>query len=577
MRWITSYFKPEVMKQGFRSVGWIGIGYFLVLLFVLPLQVIMYVTNDEWHQFTTSSPAFATIFDINSQFQFLTIIIVPVITGIFAFRYLQLKSSADFIHSLPLKRGKLFDQHYLIGYLMMIIPLTFIAVIMYVLSMTMDVGTIYQMKDIGPWFGQMVLVVTLLYVFTVLIGQISGISAVQGGLSYIFLLFPYGITILIFFNLEMLLHGYYPGYRWEENIIQWSPLLQNVEQQPGEYTSARIWSYLIASIVIYLLARWLYTKRPVEAATQAIAFSQLKPVFKFGITFCFMLVGGMYFGYVQGQHFGWTIFGYLFGSLLGYVLSEMLIQKTWRVFHQWRGFLVYIGVSMLIVLSLVFDWYGYETRIPNANQVDSVLFYDQSSRHHQSRYTQEELPAIKNQEVKEMIVQLHEYILENDISSKSYARTSYEDSIDITGAFSPTDITFVYNLDNGRKIKRQYFIPDRGAVEEYLQPIMNSEAFKKLNRPSLFDDQTNYTTAGISANDTARSTSTSNQQVIQKLITALQKDYLAADYQTLINAQQSKYHINFSYKADHLYSMRVPASYTNTIDVLEEEQLITQE
>ncbi|GAE95103.1 hypothetical protein JCM21714_4312 [Gracilibacillus boraciitolerans JCM 21714] len=53
----------------------------------------------------------------------------------------------------------------------------------------------------------------------------------------------------------------------------------------------------------------------------------IKPIFKFGgVTFCFMLLGGTYFGLVQGQYVAWISFGYLFGAILGYLLTEMLLQ-----------------------------------------------------------------------------------------------------------------------------------------------------------------------------------------------------------------------------------------------------------
>jgi DNA-binding NarL/FixJ family response regulator len=46
------------------------------------------------------------------------------------------------------------------------------------------------------------------------------------------------------------------------------------------------------------LALFFYKKRKLEAASEPIAFLRLRDIFKYGATFCTMMVGGMYFSEV---------------------------------------------------------------------------------------------------------------------------------------------------------------------------------------------------------------------------------------------------------------------------------------
>ena len=54
--------------------------------------------------------------------------------------------------------------------------------------------------------------------------MMTGISAVQGVLTYIFLLFPAGITFLLLMNLNELLFGFPGRYYLNSNIEKLSPL-----------------------------------------------------------------------------------------------------------------------------------------------------------------------------------------------------------------------------------------------------------------------------------------------------------------------------------------------------------------
>ncbi|SHM90049.1 hypothetical protein [Gracilibacillus kekensis] len=561
----TSYFKKEIWKQSFRTSGWIGIAYFIALIFVLPLQIIMELSSVDQETITYYQENVHHLLYFNGEIQGLLMITAPVLASIFTFRYMQVKGSADFMHSLPIKRSQLFYHQFLLGYLMVIVPAIINALLLLALYGTMDVDHMYQHADIGNWLYFTIMINTLFYTFSVLIGVLTGISTVQAALSYIFLLFPAGISMLIYYNLEMLLIGFSPEYAVGNNLSNLSPFIQVFDIQFRELDIKNFSFYWIISLICIVSSIIIYRGRNVEAANQALAFTILKPVFKIGVTFCFMLLGGTYFGFVQGQFLGWISFGYLFGAFIGYLLAEMLIQKTWRIFHQWKGLLLYIGVSLLVLLSIVFDIYGFEKRIPEPENVESVFITDDSFRFntYQSGENAKDNANITDPELIKKIIGLHQTILDDEYYEKAHNRNYTEDS----------QTFFInYYLENGQKINRRYFIPSMSELSHLVEPILESDSFKRSNLAWLYDDISNF--HKISLYGFHGNHEIDNQNTMVKIIEALKKDYMNASYEEITQGYfQDLGSIEFEKKPEQFYHVPIVNDYENLKEVLEEEQL----
>ncbi|SFM02084.1 ABC-2 type transport system permease protein [Gracilibacillus orientalis] len=563
----TSYFKKELWKQAFRSSGWIGIGYFLALLFVLPLNVIMVKTRNEPRDLSYYQDYVDSLFKINGEVQSMLIIAIPILAAIFACRYMQVKGSADFIHSLPLKRSQLFYHQFLIGYLMVIIPVILTGFILYVMYGVIDVDFIYQHRDIWDWFSYTVTFVTFIYSIAFLVGTFTGISAVQGALSILILIFPVGISLLVMENLRMLVIGFSGDYSIRMSYFtKASPIFWIFELSTQKNIEIVSWYYWLLSIIFVGLSLVFYRIRHIESANQAIAFPLMKPIFKFGVTFCFMLLGGVYFGLTQEHYVGWIMFGYVCGALFGYVLAEMLLQKTWRVFDQWKGFVIYIGISMLVIVSVVFDWYGFETKVPSEDEVESV-FFDSEHFLYNTHYDAEGNKIKQNITDPELInhvIDLHDFIVANDpIGRNGYQRYT-ENS---------TNVDIVYQLSNGKRMVRQYFIPSIEETEQYLQPIMDSEEYKRSTLAWLFDENSNISSVAIDGYDYRQQVN--DQQTINKLTDAWKQDYLDASYAEMtqnIYGETKSLEVELD-SSENFYHLPLLDSYTNVLEVLKEEEL----
>ena len=88
----------------------------------------------------------------------------------------------------------------------------------------LDLSSYFQLKNIFAWAGTTIIINLLLFMAGVFVAMITGISVVQGVLTYIFLLFPVGMFLLLFLNLNQLLFGFPGDYYLNRNLEELSPL-----------------------------------------------------------------------------------------------------------------------------------------------------------------------------------------------------------------------------------------------------------------------------------------------------------------------------------------------------------------
>lgn len=455
-----SLFNKEMIKQVGRSVGWISVLYFLGLLFAVPLRIMMTFTDQNFRYFTPIE----SLFKFDFGLQIILFVSVPVLIAVFLFRFLHVKQAADLMHSMPVKREKIYHFYTITGLLYLIIPVLLIALITSGIHGLYQLDLYFQQSDIVAWTGTVILFNAVFYMAGVFIAMVTGISTVQGVLTYILLLFPAGFSLLIIYNLGMMLYGFPSDYIQARNIEKLTPIVHLSSMESQELSMTGTLVYILILSILYVLSLFIYKKRKVESASEAIAFASLKVIFKYGVAFCTMMFGGMYFDAMENQ-FGWLLFGYGFGGILGYYVAEMVLQKTWRVFGQVRG-LGFFAAAMIIFLLIIQSFAPYEKRVPELNEVKSVTLTNVIHT------TQDELIApqpLKKRENIEKVRELHTEIITNEKQN--------EQGMEM-GEFA----LFVYELTNGRKMIRQYHI-DRTKYEEYFKEIHESLEFKHATHP----------------------------------------------------------------------------------------------
>lgn len=141
------------------------------------------------------------------------------------------------------------------------------------------------------------------------------------------------------------------------------------------------------------------------------------------------------------------------------IVTQMLIARTPRVFGKlWPELLALCAVLLALTLCIKADLFGFERRIPQTDQVESVVVYQRAIYGSKARITDpEEIGAI---------VQAHRYLA--DCAAKENLGSDW---------LGKNTISITYHLKNGGTLSRQYQLrnEDRTAVRAMLE----SETFRR--------------------------------------------------------------------------------------------------
>ncbi|AHM55647.1 hypothetical protein EAL2_c03440 [Peptoclostridium acidaminophilum DSM 3953] len=464
MRLKTSLFSRAVFLNDMKRFAWAFIGYFVMLSFAMPIQLIMKAGYLE--EQGTYNP-FEDIFRFGG-FDVMLMAVVPVLAGVFLFRYMQSRRSADMYHSLPLGRDAIFNSKLAVGALLCLLPVVATGVICIALRSYIGLQEYFTFNAVLNWMYISVLFNMTLFLASVLVGMTTGISVMHWALTYIYLLLPVGLSALLVFNIKPFMHGFSEEYYLTEKVMYFSPLARMAELG-SRFTMkpVEIGAYVAASTVMAAIAGLLYRARSTESYSRAVAFDVFEPVFRYGVTFCSMLLGGFFFGQT-GNSMGWMIFGYVAGSVIGYLIVQMMLKRSLVIMdaRTLAGYAGFAAAAVLIFGGMKLDITGFEKRIPQAGEVDRVYFgygiYNYINGYEEAPfYTSED--NIKN------VIAMHRKMAGDKKYLGSWGSGTGYASIGI-----------VYELEGGKRLVRNYNVK-LDEYSEFLKPVYESVEYKRAN------------------------------------------------------------------------------------------------
>ncbi|MDD4169961.1 MAG: hypothetical protein PHD36_06875 [Desulfotomaculaceae bacterium] len=539
----TSFINMGILLNDLKRFAWIGAGYLLVLLLSVPLKVFMLYSREEEYLVNNVSGYLSIFhFDFNtSLLQVMALIIVPVLTGMLLFRYLQDSRAADPAHTLPVRRETFYNTHVVAGIAFLFVPLILTALVSWALVAGLGIEYVTGM-DILTWLYVSLLISLLFFMCSVAVGMITGMTTLQGVLSIIVLLLPSGLSMLLLHNLSQYIYGFPFDYYYDK-IASLSPLIRLTEIYRDPFGTGEIAIYLFISIVFYFVGRSLYLRRHIETAGDAITFGVLRPIFKYSVTFCSMLLLGSYFYEVQ-HSMAWTYFGYLLGSLLAYILIEILLHKSLQVF-QWqqiKGYGIY-ALTMLVLLGLFhYDCTGYEKKLPELSEVKSVymdnsfypLSYVPPANAHVTEVWHQYTPVkaiFTDKDNIAHIYSLHQQIIANRLDKKETFLSK--------NTRNAVRICLAYELENGNQIYRQYNDIIEVEYADILKPFYESREYKELHNGILRVNPAAVDFIEINGTVNTRTPSKNlrivDPELIAQAIAALQSDIYDETYEEIVN------------------------------------------
>lgn len=396
----------------------------------------------------------------------LTIFVLPVLVSILLFKYTNEEKSSSFIHGLPISKRKLYITNILTGIVMYVIPFLVNLIIIILLNLG-EMGKYIQFADIMKWFGICMLYNTIFFAFATFIGTFCASKISHGILTYILMYAPVGVLVLTSAITENILYGF-KGLSSNFEEFTKLPFIKIIEDfremssyylsQTIEFETSTIIIYITSIIVMLVLGYFIYKKRKLEITKEFIAFKGIRIFVKYAATFLVNLLSYMYFYDVIGKHNIRTLLASFIITLIAYLIIEMILKKTYKVFKSIIGFIVYAVIITITFVILSTGAFGYETRIPKAENVEEVSFK-----------VRNETINFKEKQNIENIINFQQKLV--DEKKKGY-----------------TEYTIEYKLKDGRKITRKYDI-NNSLYKEELNKILTSNEYYEEKIKQIEDVQ----------------------------------------------------------------------------------------
>lgn len=412
--------------------------------------------------------------------------IIETILGFINFGYLYSKPATDMFHSLPVSSSKLLIVRTAATYvgsaaIWIISMLSFLVTSAFVDAELISMAVFSEMVLNG-------LLVMLIYAAILAfhaiiagntVGMIFGLAVTQVAVPVISL-------VLQIFAQEILIGYAYDDFISDGAFCNYSVMFKviyvfGMRVSASSYDNIHIWSYLLtilASLAItaavMLLATVVYKRRRSEAAGQAFSFGFLKWIAVIvATTLISHLVGLMFAGSEVNDPMYWTFT--VFGAAITAVLICAITDKGFvGVKKALLSAVVSVIVLAIIFGSITLYSNHFNSYIPKENDIKTATVYIGDTKVDFSLNLK-------------LVTTLHKSLI-NDYETGGI--NDYEtdgDNIDIypdkptllqsVTVYGNTQLDFVYNLKNGKTVKRDY-VADTSVMAEILA-IKKTDNFRK--------------------------------------------------------------------------------------------------
>lgn len=310
-----------------------------------------------------------------------------VVWAVSGFRYLHNSRQVDFYHSIPVKRHQLFLASYFNG---IGVPMA-----IYLIIQVLSVALVFRAGIGGRLLGSTwwkILLLNLVYysmIYTTMVIAMMMTGNMVVALLGMAVFCGYGPAVML---LAMLYKStwFHTFYETEAQIMALKRAVNNTSPFANYMFAIADFSYdslgvrrvagaAAVTVILAVIAYALYHIRPSEAAGKAVAFKKTESPIKHLIALPVGVVFGMFF-YELRSTVPWAVFGVLCGTGLTCCIMEIIYHFDFRkLFANWMHLAACFAISLLLVLAGMYDWYGYDSWLPDGGSVTSaavVFHYD---------------------------------------------------------------------------------------------------------------------------------------------------------------------------------------------------------
>src|SRR5665648_3788 len=425
-------------------------------------------------------------------------LMIPVLTAVVIFRYLQSASSTTMMHSLPFSRFKLYNSNLISGLIMVVTPVILNGLIMLAiakpafnssgissgLAVAADTFTRVAILD---WMWQSLMIVLVVYAISVFAGLVTANSIMHFATALGFNFLVPALYAVFVFYFDSYLYGFNTSGDWSATCLSISPFLEafNSNNDGGNFPLLHQLYYILNALALFVLSSFLYSKRKLEKASDSLAFKFMIPIICYLVTFFGMTLLGVWFKSLNQDSEFYSYAGYAAGALIFFIIGRMIVMKTPRVFNlkSLKSFAIYSLIAVIFFTGLEYDITGFEKRVPNMNKISTASLEDCFLQNSYGKYNSGIYKDMSSKDLYKMHAQLksaaniealtalHKLILEK--------RTDFETNKDKLIQYNigfDYSIGTLYNLERIYSVD-YYFLRDN----KELKTIYESEEFKNMH------------------------------------------------------------------------------------------------
>lgn len=458
MRSGTSFFNAALFRKTFLRFWPIWALYTAGWTLVLPLR--LWADAMRWKGSSTPEELAERLQAAVSQIPYLLEVgvalaaVMGLVCAMAVFSYLYSSRSACMMHALPLRREALFLTQYLAGLSFLLLPQLAVFILTAAAEAAMGCLTLWPLVQ---WLLAQSGLCLFFYSFAVFCAMFTGHLAALPVFYGVLNLLAFLMTTLVEGVCDLFLYGFrsFPSPVWElVDYLSPPVILTNAVSIVSHddsiilYQPGLVAVYAAVGVALSIVALLIYRSRHIESAGDIVAVKLVRPLFKYGVALCAGLTGGMFTYALLSGLSTLTLMGWiLFWGLAGYFTAEMLLRKSFRVLAAWKGAVPLTVVIVLLSLSVHYDWYGFEHRVPQSNQVAAVTLNGLHSTPYDGG--QGSGLTLEDPEQIALALQLHRAAL----------ALEEESGVDETGAQPYTEYLYLdlrYELADGTVLERNY-------------------------------------------------------------------------------------------------------------------------
>ena len=576
MKSAASYFSVSLplIKENLRRYWAIPaisfLAYFLSGVFPI---LISYPTLEHEYYFIESL--------LSNQYPFFMAahLLVPVISGVVVFRYLQTTASVTSLHAMPFTRAKLFNSNVLSGLILVTLPIVLTGIVLLVIAKPVHnsyylnsqsdlLVNAFARLTVLNWIWESFIIVLVIYAVTVFAGLVTGNSLMHIAAGFGFNFLVPGLFGIFTVYCQHYLYGFTLSPDWGSVILGLSPYLE-VFDYGGKFPWFLQILYILNALVLFAVSMLLYYKRKLERTSDSFVFGFMIPVISYLIAFLGMTGLGFYFSAV-GYSDLYFYAGLLSGTIIFFLIGRMIVKKTFRIFDKkTAGNLgIYALIAAVFICSFAFDLTGYEKRTPSDKRINGVSITGYNI-FQQSGFSSSETSVLTTERNIAAMREFHRGIIEKH-DSWAFERYTYAPYCnvyyDLTG---PLDMYREYSVNYG-------YIKSSAALKE----IYESDEYKSrflLSRPEFLNGLSSISISDPDIYDRNIVAVVTGRSNMDSLLKCVDTDLKAQTYEEAIGFRNSYAEISFEYtssdysKNQRYYSgYKIPQTYKNTIAWLRE-------